>query len=315
MSQCSAIPADLQSYASATIDMDAQLIAQGRRLQAAIDALNQSHPDPSVLGALPSLGAQVASYASGNASTDVWVGDVGQAFENANGVCANPNAVATTQSATIDSLVRGEEPQGAKARAAQIMKALPAGQNGLVAAVPAGGATVAWLMQNKWWLTKAWGFGAKGGVLPAIWATLKGYQLIDNGKYVIAKGQRFVTDGSTLLQKYIQSGRLPGTRYLADNPEVSKFLNTTDKITSDLKTGFNPADSSFWKASTRGAGAAAITLMLGSDVYSYGWGANRKDGFGNQFAGAVTVDGATTAGTIALSDAAGTAAGAAAGTL
>ncbi len=318
MSLVSAIPQNLTSYGAAAIEMDARLSQQGGRLQSAIDALNSSAPDPKVLGRLPALGSQLAAYARGNATVDAWVGDVGNAFANADQGGSIPGRVVHAQQSLINALVKGEEPQGARARGAQLLRAEEAGKNGFLDLLPSGHATLTWLLANKWWITKVWGFGAKGGQLPTILASLlKDYRLVPSpdGKYIIAKGWRFLSSDDSWLEQYIQSGRLAGTRYLADNPAVAKSFDLKAMINGDLSKAFNPSDSAFWKAAPRAGGAAAMTLMLGTDVYNYGWGSDRKQGFGNQFAAAVTVDGAATAGTIAVSDAAATAGGTAVGAM
>lgn len=305
MSVVSAIPANLTGYGAATIEMDSRLNQQGSRLQSAIEALNRSAPDPSVLGPLPSLGSQVSAYASGNATVDAWVGDVGQAFENANTGGGGSTTVVTTQQSTIDGLVKGEEPQGAKVRGVQLMKATSDGKNGLLDLLPSGHASMAWLLANKWWMTKVWGATVKGGQVPTILASmLKGYRLVrsTDGKYIIAKGSRFLTDDSTFFERYLQSGRVAGTRYLATNGSVAKYFDFKALLKADLTKGLNPMSSEFWKAAPKAGGAAAMGLTLAGDVYNYGWGSNKKDGFGNKFVGAVVTDGATTAGTIAITD-------------
>lgn len=318
MSLVSAIPGNLTSYGAAAIEMDARLNLQGGRLQSAIDALNSSAPDPKFLGPLPALGSQVAAFGSGNAAIDAWVGDVGNAFANADQGHPLPGGVVQAQQSLINALVKGEEPQGAAARGALLLRAQEAGKNGFLDLLPSGHATLTWLLANKWWITKVWGFGAKGGQLPTVLASLlKGYRLVPSadGKYIIAKGWRFLSSDDSWLEQYIQSGRLAGTRYLADNGAVARYFNLKTMVNGDLSKAFNPSDSAFWKAAPKAGGAAAMTLMLGSDIYNYGWGSDRKQGFGNQFAAAVTVDGATTAGTIALSDAAATAGGTAMGAM
>ena len=62
-----------------------RLAGQAGRLQDAIDALNQSGPDPTVLGVLPALGSQLAEFAGRNASINNWAGQVGKAFMAADG--------------------------------------------------------------------------------------------------------------------------------------------------------------------------------------------------------------------------------------
>lgn len=317
MGLVSAIPDNLTSYGAAAIEMDARLNMQGSRLQSAIDALNSSAPDPKVLGPLPALGSQLSAYASGNATVDAWVGDVGNAFANAD-AGARPGQVVSAQQSLITSLVKGEEPQGAKARGAQLLRAEEAGKNGLLDMLPSGHATLTWLLANKWWITKTWAAGVTGGQLPTILASLsKGYRLVPSadGKYIIAKGWRFLGSDASWIEQYIQSGRLGGTRYLADNAGVAKYFDLKTMIKGDLSKALNPTDSAFWKASSKAGGAAALGLTVGSDIYNYGWGANRNQGFGNQFAGALTVDTAATVGTIAVSDAAASAGGAMAGAM
>jgi len=318
MTLVSAIPDNLTSYGAAGIEMDARLGQQGSRLQAAIDALNRSAPDPKVLGPLPALGSQLAAYASGNANVDAWVGDVGNAFANADQGGAVGGRVVHAQQSLINALVRGEEPQGVVARGAQLLRAQEAGKNGFLDLLPSGHATLTWLLANKWWITKVWAFGAKGGQLPTILASfLKGYRLVPSadGKYIIAKGWRFLSSDDSWLEQYIQSGRLAGTRYLADNAAVAKFFSLKSMINGDLSKAFNPGDSAFWKAAPKAGGAAALVLTLGSDIYNYGWGVDRKQGFGNGFAASVTVDTATTAGTIVIADAAAAEGGAAVGAM
>lgn len=318
MALVSAIPENLTAYGAATIEMDGRLSLQGTRLQSAIDSLNSSGPDPQVLGPLPALGSQLSAYAAGNAGVDAWVGDVGNAFANADRGGALAGGVVQAPQSLIDALVRGEEPQGAAARGAQLLRAQEAGKNGLLDLLPSGHATLTWLLANKWWITKTWAFAAKGGQLSTVLASLsKGYRLVPSadGRYVIAKGWRFLGSDASWLEQYIQSGRTAGTRYLADNAAVAKYFNLKTMINGDLSKAFNPADSAFWKAAPKAGGAAALALSLGGDIYNYGWGSDRRQGFGNQFAGAITVDSATTVGTIAISDAAASAGGTLAGAL
>lgn len=317
MGLVSAIPENLTSYGAAAIEMDARLGMQGSRLQSAINALNSSAPDPKVLGPLPALGSQLQTYASGNATVDAWVGDVGNAFRNADAGGAAPGQVVHAQQSVINALVKGEEPQGAKARGAQLVRAQEAGKNGLLDLLPSGRGTLVWTLENAWWLESTWGFGAKGGALPTIMAVTKGYRLVPSadGRYVSVRGTRFLGADASSWERYIESGRVDGTRYLATNEDVSKFLSFKSALKTDLKTALNPASREFWTASKVAGGALAEGVTLGSDIWDYGWGDNKKAGFGSQFAGAVTVDAGTTAGTIAVADGATALGGAAAGAM
>ncbi len=317
MGLVSAIPENLTSYGLAAIEMDSRLNTQGKRLQTAIDALNNSAPDPKVLGPLPALGSQLAAYAAGNAGLDAWVGDVGNAFANADRGAALTGGVVQAQQSVIETLVKGEEPQGAAARGAQLLKVQQAGKNGFLDLLPSGRGTLVWTLQNAWWLESSWGLGAKGGGIPTVLALVKGYRLVPSadGRYIIAKGTRYLGQDVSRWEKYIESGRLDGTRYSASSAEVSKFTSFKGALKADLNSSLNPLSHDFWSASKVAGGALAGAVTIGSDIWDYGFGDDKKAGFGSKFAGALTVDTATTAGTIAVADGATALGGAAAGAM
>ncbi|HXM53965.1 MAG TPA: hypothetical protein VOB72_01150, partial [Candidatus Dormibacteraeota bacterium] len=79
----SAIPDDLINWSGWAQGLNTDLRGAAKQLNQAIQDLNQSHPDPGILGPVAFAGNAAIGYAARNDSTDVWVGRVGQAFRSA----------------------------------------------------------------------------------------------------------------------------------------------------------------------------------------------------------------------------------------
>jgi hypothetical protein len=81
VSECGAIPRRLIDYALWGKDADGKLARQAQALGEALDAFRSSQPDPKYIGSIPALDQQVSEYARRAATTDDWVGRVGEAFK------------------------------------------------------------------------------------------------------------------------------------------------------------------------------------------------------------------------------------------
>lgn len=107
---CSAVPADLTAYATrGTLDA-LSLISTSATVRTALDRLARSHPDPSLLPAVPPLGEDLLTFASNKLVTDSWVGMVGLAFE-----AAGSHVSTARLNATLDLM--GVSPQPAPSSA------------------------------------------------------------------------------------------------------------------------------------------------------------------------------------------------------
>jgi hypothetical protein len=76
----SAVPSDLFGYAKIAVGHSATIIGLGNAVQAAIGALNASHPDPSILGPVPDLGAQLKQLGIELNTNGEWVAKIAEAF-------------------------------------------------------------------------------------------------------------------------------------------------------------------------------------------------------------------------------------------
>ena len=221
---CSAVPADLKAYAAAGLHMDCLLRAQAGRLQDAIDRLRASHPDSSVLGRVLPVGSNLTHYATRNSSTDVWVGDVGEAFQHANGN-ANPHQVQTASSRTINATLKLEEPHGPPG--AEVLARLDPKARGSIFTNWHSAAD--WLRQNKGWLAMHWAFFAMGGDLPLILSPLTGFRITFAGGWAELHGPR-VGYQASLLKRYMQSANLDRWSMLKGKPEIAKFYRPVTAI-------------------------------------------------------------------------------------
>ena len=325
---CSAVPADLEAYGAAGLRMDALLRAQAERLQEAINKLLASHPDPAVLGRVPPVGHNLNHYAVTNANTDVWVGDVGQAFQRAN-KHGSRTEVQTASAKAIDGYLKQEEPHGPQGE--QILAKLDPKAHGSV--VGNWESVTDWLIENKDWLQTNWGFFAMGGQLPLVLAAFKNFRWTPHGNLLSTlmhsfRGFRLTMDGgwamvhnarlggyrAPFLKRYAWSANLDRLSYLKGSPEVARYYRPLTAVRGELGAAFNPRNAEFLKAVPRGGGAAAAVLTVGGDVYDYTLGDHRGKGLlSNDFAAATTVDLGVTAGSIAAGAAASAATGAATG--
>ena len=164
------------------------------------------------------------------------------------------------------------------------------------------------------WIKRGLGIVAPGGVAAAALASLThGFVLHPSAdaRYLIASGQRFFN--GTWYGRYVMSGRVPGTRYLATNPVMAKYTQAGPAIRAALRDGFNPFTKSFWtSAALKGAGAFTVLTTLGVNIYKYGWGSEENSGLGSARFWAETTD---DLGVAALSTAAGAAGSALTGAL
>lgn len=78
--QASAIPSQLTGYSGWAAQQNSDLSAAARRLNSALETLNQAGNSPYVLGQVAYAGNDVLGYAARNDETDSWVGSVGRAF-------------------------------------------------------------------------------------------------------------------------------------------------------------------------------------------------------------------------------------------
>jgi hypothetical protein len=310
---CSAVPADLEAYGAAGLRMDAMLRAQAERLQDALDKLMASHPDPEVLGRVPPVGSNLNHYATTNANTDVWVGDVGKAFEQANRH-GSRTEVHTASSRTIDGYLKKEEPQGPQGE--EILAKLDPKAHGSI--VGNWHSVSDWLVKNKDWLQQGWGFFAMGGSLPLVLSASKRlsgaryYELTLERSWANVRGAglRNVRD-PRFLNRYLWSGRLDRTSLLRGNAEVAKYYRPLTAMRGELGAAFNPRNAEFIKAIPRGGGAATAALTLGGDIYDFTAGSEKKQGLAsNRFAATATYDLATAGAGIAASAAASAGTGA-----
>src|SRR4051794_26972867 len=83
MGTSSAVPDALRSYARGAEDLDRRLLGSADRLRMALDAFRFSYPD--VGGGVPYVELKLQGLAQGNGDLDHWVGQVGDAFANADG--------------------------------------------------------------------------------------------------------------------------------------------------------------------------------------------------------------------------------------
>jgi hypothetical protein len=265
---------------------------------------------------VPPVGHNLSHYATTNANTDVWVGDVGQAFQQANRN-GSRTEVHTAPSKVIDAYVRMEEPQG------------PQGEEILAKLDPKAHKSVIgdwhsvtdWLVQNKDWLQQSWGFFAMGGSLPVVLSAskqlsgLRYYRLELERSWAVVRGAApgNLRDPS-LLKRYLWSGRLDRISYLKGNADVAKYYKPLTAMRGELGAAFNPKNAEFLKAIPKGGGAATAVLTLGGDIYDFTAGSEKnKSLLSNDFAATATYDLATAGAGIAASAAASAATGAAMG--
>ena len=273
----SAIPADLLAYSARGMDHAAGLGVVGKGLTATLDALNGSRPEPSILPRVPALGDDLLRLATAKVDTDQWVGRVGLAFQ-------------ATNAGTTGLIVTGNDTLAAElGKGSGILDDLRSWSR---------------VAKNQWWFPTVVATLQPGGGLPSFLAWLKGYRLVEKDGYVIAKGWRYVFDDSSIFQRYIQTARLPGTRYRLDGTEVRPFMDFETGFWRNFSDGINPADARFWK----GGAWVGWALTYGADVFDYSsWGDHASEGFASKgFVNSLAVDtgiGAATIGVSALASA------------
>lgn len=81
--KASAIPSQLTGYSGWATQQNGDLSAAARRLNSALETLNQAKNSSYVLGQVAYVGNDVLGYAARNDDTDSWVGSVGRAFAEA----------------------------------------------------------------------------------------------------------------------------------------------------------------------------------------------------------------------------------------
>lgn len=81
--KASAIPSQLTGYSGWATQQNGDLSAAARRLNSALETLNQAKNSSYVLGQVEYVGNDVLGYAARNDETDSWVGSVGRAFADA----------------------------------------------------------------------------------------------------------------------------------------------------------------------------------------------------------------------------------------
>jgi hypothetical protein len=161
------------------------------------------------------------------------------------------------------------------------------------------------LRQSGAWLGHGLGVFGPGGFAPAVIAWRGGYRLVAGDRYTIVKGSRFLDEG--LLSRYARSGRLSGTRYLSDNPEIARLVSPTKAATSGL-ADLLPTGSRFLTAAGHGSGVVAVGGVVAGDIYDFTAGPDRGQGLASrQFAATTSVDLATLGATTAIATSAGTA--------
>lgn len=158
-----------------------------------------------------------------------------------------------------------------------------------------------------------------GSVVPSVAAYVEGFRLKQSGDYIIATGARyFASKGEKLSfwQRLVMWGRVPGTRYRADNPAVRKYFDPKVAIRNSLDESVNITSKSFWRAARKAGGPVGLALVIGGDLYDYSpWGSHAAEGIASTgFAAAAVVDTGLAVTSGAVSAAAGAwAAGAVAG--
>ncbi|HEY4025414.1 MAG TPA: hypothetical protein VGO86_03200, partial [Candidatus Dormibacteraeota bacterium] len=121
-----------------------------------------------------------------------------------------------------------------------------------------------------------------------------------------------VYDDASLFERYIQSARLDGTRYLRTNPEIAQLLDFRAGFWKNFREGINPLEGGFWKR----AGWAGWAVTYGADIFDFSpWGAEHRAGYGKKFANTMIMDTAVGATTIGASAMASAGAGAAFGSV
>jgi hypothetical protein len=117
--QASAIPSQLTGYSGWASFQNGDLKTAARKLNAALEKLNQAKNSSYVLGQVEYVGNDVLGYAARNEITDSWVGDVGRAFSDADRQGVNPqlykanyqdfqNSKATVSDKAVTSRVGGD---------------------------------------------------------------------------------------------------------------------------------------------------------------------------------------------------------------
>jgi hypothetical protein len=115
---------------------------------------------------------------------------------------------------------------------------------------------------------------------------------------VNVRGSRF--PGNDLLSRYLRTGRIPGTRYGIDNPQVAKTLRLSAALDARMRE-LVPLDKRFLKAAGKGSGPLALGLTLGGDVYDFTRGPQAGKGLASSdFAATAIVDTGILGGTAAV---------------
>jgi uncharacterized protein YukE len=164
------------------------------------------------------------------------------------------------------------------------------------------------LYSHQKWIRAGLAVLAPGGVVAKGLASSIGHnRLLLDGRYVRVYGKRFA--GDDLLSWFLRSGRVlsPG-RYLAENPEVARYIDPLASGSTALRNVFDVSSPGFVREIPKGGGALAGALTFGTDAYDFSpWGAQANQGLlSTDFAATVTVDGGMLAGTTVASSAAGT---------
>jgi len=173
------------------------------------------------------------------------------------------------------------------------------------------------LLSNRAWLRAGLSFFGPGGVFPTLIATANGYRIVPAGDYARVFGNRF--PGDDAWSRYLRTGRLPGTRYLVDNPAVARTFRLGTGLAGRAAELF-PLDSRFVRAAGKGSGPLALGLTIGGDVWDFTGGPHGSQGLGStDFAATTITDVGILGGTAAISTGAGVGAvavyGAAAGSV
>jgi hypothetical protein len=151
-------------------------------------------------------------------------------------------------------------------------------------------------------------------LLPRAIAYALGFRVVErvvgNKVYYIAMGTR-ILDGS-LLGRWIMTGRLPGTRYVAGGRAITGLLE--DLRPARMLTSLVDLSPEGVRLLAKGAGPFAIVLVALPDVYDYSpIGSKAKLGYHADFWADVLLDESSTGAALGVGALAGAGAGAAAG--